>query len=312
MSSILDRVYPDKWDLNNNEFTILFKDVEITNARNNTLISNIYVRMKINNSGNISSDLSGMVPTMSIEQYDSSYTHSHLSTSSIGNWGGYCLGSTDMSSTMRELSVKFNSYLFEALLYRLPDYLAWESISGGPYRRISGIRLNGASRRINVIGSKVIIKNILLRINSIPLEVKKNKIYNSIVIDRSNIEFEKEVYRAYMECGLINSVYESRKDPINNIYIGLNSESTSQLKNRIETINGSLGDITFEFKGVTRSAKVITEIKINNEDDSIMVLNEGSFKNICDYIDSKLLDYKNFKQLKEDEINKEISTSSIT
>ena len=154
---ILQEVYPDAWDEDEeiNEcsvFYIHFPHIRITNSNHKEHdIYDLYLRLRLDTSDGSLYDVQGNRATYNQAEFESDYSHSHLSSTvaSIGAWGGFCMGAEEIVQDINELETKpfeGNEDLFEAVLFQLEIYLQWESLEGGPYRRISNI-----SRRKNPV-----------------------------------------------------------------------------------------------------------------------------------------------------------------
>lgn len=121
---------------------IHFPEITITNSRRQThLIRDLWMKFDFNFLGR-SLGHSGMRTTKTYAEYASSYNHSHMQNSASCDSGtslGCCLGNTDYSTLSAQLTHKFDSNMLSLFMQQLPDYLAWESLEGGPYARIENI-----------------------------------------------------------------------------------------------------------------------------------------------------------------------------
>lgn len=133
------------WDI-----VIKFPEVDITNSKNDHhKIKDLYVKIGVSANrrsiaknlasggylGNV--DLSGWRQTMSLREYESSYGHSHLPSSYSEET--FCLGSSQLRMIIEELRLVFTEEMWMLFLLSLKNYVSWESIEGGPHRRISNI-----------------------------------------------------------------------------------------------------------------------------------------------------------------------------
>ena len=132
---------------------ILYPEITIVSENGgNHLIKNINVVFQLTSrNSNISLErLEGCRATVSTEEYDSGYQHSHLDTKSysqndsIFNTNDFCLGDdTAMNNILvdfRDNNYQFSKDKFESFLYLIDSVLEWESIDGVPYIEIDQIR----------------------------------------------------------------------------------------------------------------------------------------------------------------------------
>jgi len=144
MASILDSTYgQDKWDTYNNSIVIHFTDFYITNGQSKNYMKDLYVLLSFNMGDKQQTiDLEGIRATVSPMEFIKSYGHSHLSNGCFCK-GHFCLGSGPISQTKYLLMPgDYTEDIFQLFLYQLNDYVKWESIQGGPYRRINSIYAN--------------------------------------------------------------------------------------------------------------------------------------------------------------------------
>lgn len=119
----------------------------------------------------------GIRTSFTMKEYLSGYSFSHLSNS-IESTGNFCLGwDTPFSRAINNLKVdklqgttftieKVDEYTnnLEIVLYMLPEYLSWESLSGGPYKLLSSLGRNrfGPSISYSISTEHKIIADIIL------------------------------------------------------------------------------------------------------------------------------------------------------
>jgi len=81
-------------------------------------------------------------------QYQSNYKHSHLETVNNKNFHqftSFCTGSGDINTMQGDINDYFNNMynfdenLFEMFFHHLKNFVAWESLEGTPYFRMSGV-----------------------------------------------------------------------------------------------------------------------------------------------------------------------------
>jgi len=83
--------------------------------------------------------LQGLRGSINYFEYKADYAHSHLSGI---NKTKFCLGGTELAELVAELSDpdSFDEESFETLIYQLDSLVKWESISGGPYRKLKNLQ----------------------------------------------------------------------------------------------------------------------------------------------------------------------------
>lgn len=129
---------------------IHFPQLEITNSRHHRhTLYDMYVKLIIVNEAqrrNIC--IRGTRSSVTVDEFDSSYAHSHLESGSFkGSFREFCIGTGpffDVTERVREYGTSDidSWYLY---LYNLRSYLCWESLEGGPYMRIESIRATSLS-----------------------------------------------------------------------------------------------------------------------------------------------------------------------
>lgn len=84
--------------------------------------------------------------TLSGVEYQSGYVHSHTPgravfapPSSYADFNKLCLGSGELSILKTLLKPDYDEDLFKLFLYQIQNYVIWESLDGGPYRKMSEI-----------------------------------------------------------------------------------------------------------------------------------------------------------------------------
>lgn len=245
---LLETYYPGEYSINSmsdyDSIIIRFKDFEITNSENKKHnIKDFFLRFKINKKYDkfVSSELYGARTTFSLEEYESSYFHSHKSSNdTIGGFSRMCLGSTVLSQFMMIFLEKIENELFESFLIQLDNYVRWESIEGVPYRYIRNIKLKNVNNNYedeiyNLVQSSSFIINCykyILNKNDKLINIKevtKNKV-NTLLLEES-VELEKQIAlylkEKYYSSEILKSLNLSilnvfkYKDVTNNTYISL-------------------------------------------------------------------------------------------
>lgn len=134
-------------------FVIRYESITISNSKNQTRnLKNLFVILPVsyNNSDRCIyfPDILGTRLTLSHDEWYSGYMHSHLGNiSKVDNAGligivrKFCLGTSDLSELIMELSTEFNIEQLELMLYTIDSYITWESLEGVPYITMSNITI---------------------------------------------------------------------------------------------------------------------------------------------------------------------------
>lgn len=126
---------------------ILFKEFEISNtAHRKHTIKDLVVKIPFKYHSDskelkISKTIEGTRLTLGNVENSCGYLHSHLPARHNLNFNTFCLGSTDVANMNSDLILKFNEDKYELFLHMLPNYVNHESLSGGPYIKMSDISL---------------------------------------------------------------------------------------------------------------------------------------------------------------------------
>lgn len=162
----LEGVYPGHWGKayfanthnsdvirdNQKAYYISFPEIEITNTKNHRhTIKNLYVFIvfKVNVSGNwvMKERLYGTRLTQSALEHHCRYQHSHLTSTEAGTVTNFCLGgATPTSVAVADLSLNFDLMQFELFLYQISAYVRYESLEGGPYKRMAEMSFSNIHR----------------------------------------------------------------------------------------------------------------------------------------------------------------------
>lgn len=123
---------------------ILYPEKKITNGKRTHTMYDLIIKVTFpyNEAKLIFSSLRGSRLTITPEELQSSYGFSHMQT--INN-AGFCYGSGPINGVIRKLTSVVdwlktpNFDALEQLFFVLESYLAWESLEGGPYKKIQDI-----------------------------------------------------------------------------------------------------------------------------------------------------------------------------
>lgn len=153
---IFGEEYVDVEKLSPNDFNliVLFPEINITNSKAyKHVIKDLYVKINIEiNPHNATNEnrpsnivLSGIRGKLSEEEYHSNYGHSHFSGGGIEGWSDFCLGSSDFAMIIQTMRFSLTPEDWSLLFLSLENYVSWESLEGGPYRKIENISLRQQS-----------------------------------------------------------------------------------------------------------------------------------------------------------------------
>ena len=96
----------------------------------------------------------GMRTSFTLAEMCSEYNFSHLQGgASSFSWNNFCLGVTHFSTMCRGMSIEWNANHFSLWCQQLQDYLSWESLEGGPYKRFDGIHESGRYNTVTIDSS---------------------------------------------------------------------------------------------------------------------------------------------------------------
>lgn len=198
---ITEHIYPGNWDLqadivlNETVFIIMpqviiyFDSFDVTNSKNQHItVKDFYVRVTFDDANNMRdlcvSSIMGARTTFTAAEHNSTYSWSHLHRHSINSpisWKGFCLGSDGaMKAAMYNTNEKWDDNLYTLFLLELQTYLSWESIEGGPYKRMETIAIKDF--------------DVITLITDEEFDALMLRIYNEIEIDDFDIEIEDGEY----------------------------------------------------------------------------------------------------------------------
>lgn len=127
--------------LNGSYYTIVLRFPEILLTSEDTrthTIKDLFVRFSFNQHLKMVGDYEGLRTSFTRAEWNSDYGHSHLSGRST-EWGRFCTGSGPINQSIALLRTGFNDVDFQMFCLHIKSYVAWESISGTPYRYIRDI-----------------------------------------------------------------------------------------------------------------------------------------------------------------------------
>jgi len=154
--ALLEHHYPSAYDIQTGSdggqlIYIKWEEFTISNSNGNShTIKDFFLRINVNNTFNRFISFQGVRCTATLKEIHSNYMHSHCGSSELGSFGRMCTGSTILSDLMAMLaSSEFCIELFEMFLVQLDLYVRWESLEGGPYRKIEHLNYKSISSHTN-------------------------------------------------------------------------------------------------------------------------------------------------------------------
>lgn len=192
-------------------FKVLYPEIEITNTnKEKHTIKNLVVVFSLKWDSYFKKwkidEMRGLRLTLSYLELNKSYSHSHLSSSSItSNFKSmtsskFCLGSSTLGMSIAEYNTESNkeqsNLVLEGILYTLDTYVTWESIEGVPHKHICNLLpLGGTVVSDSSLDSRSLRVVNFLKENKIPLALDYGVMKDSIFIKNSleNAEFFKDI-----------------------------------------------------------------------------------------------------------------------
>ena len=131
------------------DIIIHFPEIKITNSlEHEHVIKDIFVKFNISCIDERDDDSKyiihffGARTTLSLKEFISTYGHSHLPNHSLCTFNGFCLGSSDFGTLIQTVQFDPTPENWYLLFFSVENYLNWESLEGGPYRRMSQMSYN--------------------------------------------------------------------------------------------------------------------------------------------------------------------------
>lgn len=224
LEEMLNSIFGDRWDITDGggglaDKTLLihFPEVEIKNSKGNShLIRDLYIANRLNNNYSISSGtIYGMRTTLTQAEENSSYVHSHLSSSGFSNFSAFCTGSGIIDENLTLImntNPSERKFAYEIYFESLVAFVAWESIEGGPYRRIGQIRSRGSyaptPHRFNVRRSSSTIRDLMpvLKNNNFKIPINYNLTGKVIRNSEGFINIDRNTFKQELRNFLFNNL----------------------------------------------------------------------------------------------------------
>ena len=122
---------------------VYFPEVRVSNEYNKFIdITELYTKIFLDLQGTMVGSFSCNRGEYTIEQYLSDYMHSHARGIPKNNPEKFlevCLGSGPIRNTVNNLNANYDLDIWRLFCVELDKYVATESISGGPYRRLEDV-----------------------------------------------------------------------------------------------------------------------------------------------------------------------------
>lgn len=141
-------------DLQRQTILIHFPKVKVTNEHNRSVdITHLWVKVELSLNGTINGYFQMMRSELTLEQFISGYSHSHIHSISADNfnsWSVPCLGSGPIRNTIASLSTQFSEEMWSLFCLELSKYVTVESLAGVPYVYLEriGIRDTAVTQEI--------------------------------------------------------------------------------------------------------------------------------------------------------------------
>ena len=228
-----------------NTIDIHFPKFEITNENGNShTITDLYVRISYRYYKSamvpLEFSLSGCRMTGTSAEVESDYCHSHLNCK-FGVFAFFCLGVSEFSNIIIELRKNPCKSQWILLFLALINYVVWESLEGGPYRKMENIRSS-----VNMIPGieELVIENLIE--NLPPLDIYS--------FDGGILSIDGRRLRDFL----------SKNFTIRNIYKG-----DQEYENKKAKILTEKNRPQIEWKGGLKTVKITPNIILQEEDENI-------------------------------------------
>lgn len=314
--SMLELYYKDRYDIIGSNIILKFDSVTVSNSRGlSHTIYDIYIKLNMSTTFDRLLRIEGIRCKVKLIEYISNYKFSHLFDNGWGRWSHFCFGNNTVMSNLTSMlsTSEFNFILFEALLLQLPQYLSWESIEGGPYKRIANISYGSQTTSFYLDSSRLVNKidnHILPKLcNDIELHLVRYNLHNIYSV-KNTPQLEKAICNIVINNNLLDDLNIPSDYPIQQVKNFITGEYTNiklpktnnsehhLLAAKYKKIKESLPTTTFQFKGNTvRMIELIPENFEGNDDileenkfvdNANIVLNPVIYKPIIDHINKKL------------------------
>lgn len=146
---------PERVILDKNIVIIHYPEIKITNtARSKHTIRDMYISIGLSTSSDkdkkIAIAFNGIRSTFTLEEAESRYMHSHISTGSFLTWSPFCMGTTPFKMMLMNLEFDPTVDNWELFLLSIQKFLEWESKEGTPYINMTSIKIGRNTPPVNL------------------------------------------------------------------------------------------------------------------------------------------------------------------
>lgn len=124
-------------DLQGQTILIHFPKVKVTNEHDRSVdITHLWVKVELLLDGTINGYFQMMRSELTLEQFMSGYSHSHIhfiSADNFDSWSDPCLGRGPIRNTITSLATQFSEEMWSLFCLELSKYVTVESLVGVPY-----------------------------------------------------------------------------------------------------------------------------------------------------------------------------------
>lgn len=242
---------------------IKFPQIKITNSeKTEHIIEDLYVVLPFKKTGQSRTLIYGFRGKLTNIEFNNSYFHSHLSNRNASDLCGFCLGSGDLVEILHKLSkFGFDKDVFNYFLANLSIYVEWESLEGGPYRRIKELSSkdtvdfnpNDDSSYFMITEKRL---DDYLRDNNTILPIEYNNNKKLFDINFNKFESSLSKYFEYVHKSDFDTSFVYKDDDLNEYFTLSNSRGDDI--NRYKSPLCKLGkeDIFFEIKKIENRIKI--------------------------------------------------------
>lgn len=130
-------------DLQGQTILIHFPKVKVTNEHDRSVdITHLWVKVELLLDGTINGYFQMMRSELTLEQFISGYSHSHIhyiSADNFNSWSDPCLGRGPIRNTIASLATQFSEEMWSLFCLELSKYVTVESLAGVPYMYLERI-----------------------------------------------------------------------------------------------------------------------------------------------------------------------------
>jgi hypothetical protein len=239
-----DRVmYEEKEKL----ITIHFPEVIITSSagKKTQILKDIFIRLSfVSRSGKVKLYLvEFMRTTFTYAQIKAGYSHSHVS-GGINAWStSVCQGNTPLKKAYSLLNMEYTEKDYTDFLYLLNNWMEWESVEGGPYRKMEDVKdVFTDSTNIGILDEMTCKINLTKYLQNFDIKVSLNE--NS---DNIKIELDEDFVTPVINSIATNKLYFD-KDKNQYLLPGYNK---AKIESEIESYKNNYNTSDFKFNSKT-------------------------------------------------------------